>query len=186
MEDREIVDLYKRREESAIKETALKYGHKLNRISINIVGNFPDAEECENDTYLEAWKLIPPHEPNKYLFSFLAKIIRNLSLNFCKRKNTQKRSAIIIELTSELEQCIPAPDCLPCKLSDSELGKVISTFLRSEKEESRNVFLRRYWFADSIKDIALRFSISESKAKSMLFRTRNKLRQYLKKEGYDL
>ena len=186
MEDREIVDLYKRRDEGAIKETALKYGRKLNRVSKNIVGNSADAEECENDTYLEAWKLIPPHEPYTYLFSFLAKIIRNLSLNFCKRKNTQKRSAIIIELTSELERCIPSPDNLPCKLSDSELGEVLSIFLRSQKEISRNVFIRRYWFADSIKDIAQRFSISESKVKSILFRTRNKLRLYLKEEGYNL
>lgn len=186
MEDTTIVELYISREEQAIHETSKKYGQPLYRLSANIVGNSCDAEECENDTYLTAWNLIPPHEPTTYLFSFLAKITRNLSINRCIHKKAQKRNAVLVELTQEMEQCIPAPSDLPCQISDTKLGDILSAFLRTQKPEMRAVFIRRYWFADSISQIATDFSISESKVKSMLFRTRNKLRNYLIEEGYAL
>ena len=184
MDDVQIVELYMDRDERAIEETATRYGAQLNRISFHIVGNQSDADECENDTYFSAWKLIPPHEPKEYLFAFLARIIRNKSFNICKSRKTQKRSMILVELTKEIEECIPSPNSLESKLSAEDIGKIISSFLRSEKAESRNIFLRRYWFADSISDISALYHISESKVKSMLFRTRNKLREYLRKEGF--
>ena len=186
MDDVQIVELYMVRNERAIEETAAQYGTQLNRISLNIVGMKSDADECENDTYLSAWNLIPPHEPKTYLLAFLAKIIRNKSINIIKSRNAKKRSAILVELTKEMEECIPSPNSLESKLSDDELGVIISSFLRGVKAEYRNVFLRRYWFADSISDISDRFHLSESKVRSMLFRTRNKLRDYLRKEGYQL
>ena len=186
MDDAQIVELYMARDERAIEETTTQYGTKLNRISLNIVGNGSDAEECENDTYLAAWNLIPPHEPKAYLFAFLAKIIRNKSLNICKSRKTKKRSSVLVELTKEMEECIPSTNSIESNLSDDELGRIISSFLRSVKSEYCNVFLRRYWFADSIHDISERFDMSESKVKSMLFRTRNKMRDYLRKEGYRL
>ncbi len=182
MDDTTIVDLYMSRDEKAIEETSFKYGVKLKRIAVNILENEEDAEECENDTYYTAWKLIPPNEPRDYLFVFLAKITRNLSLNCCKRKNAKKRRAIFIELTKEMEECIEAPDNSYSKLSHSEIGIIISNFLRIQNKEVRDVFIRRYWFFDSISDIANDFNISESKVKSMLFRTRNNLRVYLKRE----
>lgn len=185
MDDRDIVELFLNRDEDAINETANKYGSKLNGIAKNILGSEADAQECENDTYLDAWRLIPPNEPRNYFFAFLAKIIRHKSLNYCKRYNTQKRKAIIVELSKELEQCLKSSD-VGDNLLDNEVGKLISSFLRKEKEETRIIFVRRYWYLDSISDIANKFKISESKVKSILFRTRNKLRFYLEKEGINI
>lgn len=182
MEDNKIVDLFIKRDEAAIKEVSIKYGSKLNNIAQNILGNISDAQECENDTYMDAWNSIPPNEPKDYLFSFLAKIIRSKALNYYKSRNTLKRKAIIVELSKELEECIAAPE-VDMNISDNEVGRLISKFLRDQKEEARIIFIRRYWYVDSINDIAKMFNISESKVKSSLFRTRNKLRVYLEKEG---
>lgn len=186
MEDHEIVVLYQKKEEQAIKETSQKYGRRLHSIAKHILENECDAEECENDTYYEAWNLIPPHDPSAYLFAFLARIIRHKSLNLCKHNNTKKRSANVVELTKEMEECIANPTDEPCKIPEETLAVAINTFLRSLGDESRNVFLRRYYFADEVREIGERFGMSDSKVKSMLFRTRNKLKVYLIKEGYDL
>ena len=186
MDDDKIVDLYLMRNEDAIKQTSLKYGKQLHSVAVNIVQDSFDAEECENDTYIKVWNSIPPHEPRTYLFAFLARITRNISLDLCKYKNRQKRTAVIVELSAELEQCIPAPTAQVCRISDEGFGELISSFLWKLDEDTRNVFIRRYWFLDSINQIAERFQMSESKVKSMLFRTRNKLRKYLEKEGVAL
>lgn len=185
MDDNDIVDLFLKRDEMAIKAVEMKYGIKLNRIAQNILENKEDAKECENDTYLDAWRIIPPNEPRKYLFSFLGKIIRNKALNYCKSKNTLKRKVTIVEFSKELEECIASPN-LETDLKDNEIGAMISYFLRKEKQETRIIFIRRYWYMDSISDIANKFDISESKVKSILFRTRNKLRFFLEKEGYKI
>lgn len=181
-EDNKIVELFIKRDESAIKEVSFKYGNKLNNIAKNILDNISDAQECENDTYMDAWNSIPPNEPKEYLFAYLAKIIRNKALNYYKSRNALKRKAIIVELSKELEECIAAPE-VDVNISDNEVGRLISNFLRDQKEEARIIFVRRYWYVDSINDIAKMFNISESKVKSSLFRTRNKLRVYLEKEG---
>ena len=183
MDDSKIVDLYLMRNEDAIRQTYLKYGKQLRSIAINIVQDSSDAEECENDTYTKVWDSIPPHEPRTYLFAFLARITRHISLDLRKYKNRQKRTAVIVELSAELEQCIPAPTVEVCQMSDEGFGELINLFLWELDEDTRNVFIRRYWFLDSIAQIAERFQMSESKVKSMLFRTRSKLKKYLEKEG---
>lgn len=163
MDDITIIDLYFARDEAAIRHTAEKYGGRLRALSHGIVQDMQTAEECENDTYLQAWNAIPPHDPKEYLYAFLARITRHISLNRCRDRRRLKRSAYICELSAELEQCIPALD-----------------------EEKRNLFLRRYWYLDSISDLARRFAMSESKVKTTLFRCRAQLRAHLEKEGYTL
>lgn len=186
MDDPTIVDLYLRRDENAIKETAYKYGRRLRSLANGIVDDPETAEECENDTYMEAWNTIPPHEPKHYLYAFLARITRHIALNCCRDRSRLKRSAHICELSSELEQCIPAPDDGLCRVESAELAGAINGFLATLEVEKRNIFLRRYWFLDTIPAISQRYGYSESKIKSVLFRIRNKLRMYLQKEGYEL
>lgn len=184
LEDNQIVRLFLKRDETAIKQTSEKYGKRLINISYNIVNDIQTAKECENDTYLEAWERIPPHEPYDYLYAFLARIIRNISLNLCRSKNRLKRSAYIIELSKELEQCISGTDDVESKIDEMFLVEALNGFLDSIEPDKRNIFMRRYWFMDSIKEIAKRYDMSESKVKIILYRSRNKLRDYLKKEGY--
>lgn len=184
MEDEKIVGLYLERDESAISCTAEKYGARLRELAFHIVADAGTAEECENDTYWQAWSMIPPHEPVHYLYAFLAKITRHLSLNCCRDRSRLKRKAFLTEFSGEMEQCIPAPDDSEARLEAKALGECISRFLRRQPEEKRNVFLRRYWYLDSVAEISKRFSMSQSKVKSMLFRSRNELRAYLEQEGY--
>lgn len=186
MDDNQIVELYLQRDETAIKHSAIKYGIRLRTIANRIVKDQQTAEECENDTYWEAWNTIPPHEPRNYLFAFLARITRHLSLNCCRDRSRLKRSAFICELSEEMEQCIPAPDDTECRIDEIVLNEAINDFLGNLSEEKRNVFLRRYWYLDSIADISKRFALSESKVTSMLFRCRKQLREHLIKEGYTL
>lgn len=186
MDDSRIVDLYLDRDETAIGLTAEKYGGRLRALALGIVADRQTAEECENDTYLEAWRAIPPHEPRGYLYPFLARITRHLSLNRCRERGRLKRAAFISELSAELEQCIPAPDDTACRLDELALREAINGFLGTLDEEKRAVFLRRYWYLDSVGAISKRFALSQSKVKTMLFRSRNQLRAYLEKEGYIL
>lgn len=186
MEDVKIVELYLKREETAIRHTAEKYGNRLRALSKGIVGDFFTAQECENDTYLRAWNSIPPNEPYEYLYAYLARMIRRISLNCCRDRNRLKRSALLCELSAEMEQCIPAPDDTQCRIDQQLLQEALNGFLGNLKEEQRNVFLRRYWFLDSVSAIAKRYQMTGSKVKTMLFRTRSQLRAYLEKEGYQL
>ena len=186
MDDNMIVELYLMRDENALKESAKKYGNRLRSISYTVTGDMQSAEECENDTYLEAWNSIPPHEPRNYLYAFLARIIRHISLNRARDNSRLKRSAFICELSRELEECIPAPNSSECIIDDIAFSEVINSFLSTLDEQKRNIFIRRYWYTDSISNISSRYGLSEGKVKTTLFRCRNKLREYLKKEGYDL
>ena len=169
MDDREIVKRYLARDESAIRETAGKYGARLRSLALGIVRDAQTAEECENDTYLEAWNSIP-----------------HLSLNRCRDRDRLKRSAHLCELSAEMEQCLPAPDDAACQLEENELREAINGFLAKLPEEQRNLFLRRYWYLDSISDIARRFACSESKVKTTLLRCRKRLREHLEEGGYSL
>ena len=126
MDDSRIVELYLSRDETAVAHTAEKFGSRLRALSYGIVRDHQTAEECENDTYLEAWNSIPPHEPRSYLYSFLLRITRHLSLNCCRNRSRLKRRAFLCELNTELEQCIPAPD-------DSE-SKVKTTLFRCRRD----------------------------------------------------
>ncbi len=183
MEDNEIVDLFLARDEEAINKTAEKYGKKLRSLAYCVCKEITTAEECENDTYLKAWESIPPHTPKTYLFSFLAKITRCIAIDRVKEETRQKRNVQLLALTKEIEECMPSLCNVETQFDGIILGEKISNFLRSLNTEKRCIFLRRYWFMDSISAISKRYSISEGKIKSLLFRTRKALYDYLNKEG---
>ncbi len=184
MTDTEIIDLYLERDQNAVQRTSEKYGTRLRRIAEGITRDAGSAEECENDTYLKTWEAIPPNEPRDYFFAFLARITRHLSLDVCKERNRLKRKAELSEFTIELEECIAGTDDTAGEVEGKLLGELISKWLHSQPEEQRNIFLRRYWYMDTVEEIMRRFGYSESKVKSVLFRSRNSLRDYLRKEGY--
>lgn len=186
MDDVEIVGLYLNRDEAAIERTSEKYGQRLRTFSLHIVQDLQVAEECENDTYVAAWNSIPPHTPGDYFYPFLARITRHLSLDRCRERGRLKRSALVSELSAELEQCIPGGEDLDRRMDDRALAEAINGFLGALSQEKRNLFLRRYWYLDSIAAIAKRYGFSQSKVKTTLFRTRNQFRDYLKEEGYDI
>ena len=186
MEDSQIVELYLARDESALAHTAEKYGPALRALAKNLLEDPQTAEECENDVYLAAWNAIPPHEPRDYLYPFLARIARHAALDRCRERSRQKRSAPLLQLTRELEQCLPAPDNAAERLDELALAEAINRFLGSLSEENRNIFLRRYWYMDPVAAIAERYALTRSKVKVSLCRSRNRLREYLKKEGHDL
>lgn len=184
MDDLGIIELYFARDEQAIKETDAKYGKLCHSIAYNILNNHEDSEECVNDTYVGAWNAIPPTRPNNFM-SFVCKIARNLSLKRLEFMMRKKRSRDVLISLEELETVLPderyAPDA-----NDEDVSKLISKFLRNQKEDVRNVFIRKYFFFDPIGEIAERYSFTESKVKNMLFYTRNKLKDYLNKEGVEL
>ncbi|MEF9922294.1 MAG: RNA polymerase sigma factor [Anaerovoracaceae bacterium] len=186
MDDDNILELFWQRNENAIIETGAKYGKYLNTISINILQNNEDAEECVNDTYLRAWNNIPPQRPN-ILKVFLGAITRNLSFDCYKKKHAQKR--IVNEfsiLISELEDCIPDNNSVENVLDNQEIANQISRFLKQLSANKQQIFIRRYWYCQSIKHISKVYGYSQSKVKSSLFETRKKLRQYLEKEGISI
>ena len=184
MEDQQIIELYFARDERAIRATEEQYGKLCLYIASRILSDRADAEECVNDAYLTVWNTIPPTRP-AYFKAFLCKITRNLALKKAEAAGAQKRTPAAMLSLDELAEAVPDAALSP-EAGEEELGKTISDFLRKQSEERRNVFLRRYWFFDSISEIAERFGFSESKVKSMLFHTRKKLREYLKKEGFEL
>ena len=186
MDDSKIVELYLSRDESAISQTAQKYGTKLRQIANSILNNMASAEECENDAYLEAWNRIPPNEPRTYFFAFLGKIIRHLAIDECRKKSSQKRQALFCELTAEMEECIPGHADVEKEIEADELSRSINSFLGNCSKEQRDVFVRRYWYFDTIPEICKRYGYSQSKVKTMLFRLRESLRNHLEKEGYTL
>ena len=184
MDDQQIIDLYFDRNEQAITETDVKYGKLCHSIAYNILSNREDTEECVNDTYIGVWNAIPPTRPDNFM-AFVCRIARNLSLKRLEFLKREKRSADVILSLDELSAVLPderyAPD-----VSDEDVGRLISQFLRTQKEDVRNVFIRKYYFFDSVKEIAERYSFTESKVKNMLFYTRNKLKDYLIKEGVEI
>lgn len=180
MDDLKIIELYFKRSEEAIKETEVKYGRLCHSIAYNILSNDEDSKECVNDTYISLWNAIPPTKPQNFM-AFICKIARNLSLKRLEFISREKRSRDMTLSFEELEAILPAQ--YTADVSDENIGKLISEFLKKQKSDTRNIFIRRYYFFDSIKDIAKRYSFSESKVKNMLFQTRNKLKDYLIKEG---
>ena len=184
MEDFQIIELFFARSEQAIKETNAKYGRLCFSIANKILDNNEDSEECVNDTYLRIWNEIPPTRPN-YFSAFLCKITRILSLKKLEFSNAMKRTPSFVMSFEELEGMLP-DDCIAQDIEAAELGSLISDFLRREKAEARNAFLRKYLFFDTVEEIAERFGMNENTVKSMLFRTRNRLREYLRKEGIEV
>ena len=184
MEDNRIVDLYWQRNERAISETAAKYGKYLHSISFQILQNAEDAEDCVNDTYNEAWQSMPPHRPS-ILSTFLGKITRRISIDLWRKNSAEKRGGSEIALAlDELEECVAGTDDVETEVERRELQRKLNAFLLRLPRVDRQVFMCRYWYMDSISEIAIQFDYSEIKIKSMLYRTRNKLRAMLEKEGY--
>lgn len=184
MEDKCIVELYLARSESAIAETSLKYGKYCYTIAYNILFNAEDADESVNDTYMGAWSSMPPHRPS-VLSTFLGKITRRVSLNKWKEHRRDKRGGGEVALAlDELSGYISSPDNTQQAIDFKELSAAINNYLSTLPETERNVFVCRYWFLASITEISEKFIFSQSKTKSMLFRTRGKLYDYLKEEGF--
>ena len=181
MEDAKIIDLYWARNEDAIQQTDKAYGRKLFVLADKIVQSHEDAEESVSDTYMKAWETIPPQRP-QYFFAYLAKICRHFALGKLDWKNAAKRQAEIVALTQEMEMCIP-DSSRDSNLEGKEIGRAMNRFLETLPAESRLIFMRRYWFCDSIAEISARYQISESKVKTRLHRLRLQLSTYLAKEG---
>lgn len=183
MEDSRIIELYFLRSEEAISQTAAKYGNYCFSIARNLLQDHEDAKEAVNDTYMGAWNAIPPHLPNS-LAAFLGKITRRICVNRFLANRAAKRgggeTALALE---ELSRCIPSHWDIEKELEGAELSKVINCFVRELPDVERRVFVCRYWYIKPIKEIANQFGFSESKVKSMLMRTRNKLKNVLEKEG---
>ena len=183
MEDEQIVEMYLARKEEAISHTQTKYGRQLTSLSMKVVSDHGAAEECVNETYLKTWNSIPPHEPRTYLFAFLARIVRGLSLDHYKMTRRQKRQSHMVVLSDELDLFVSGPDSTEKVVDDMALAESLNRFLREQPEEKRDVFLRRYWYFDDINDIAKRFGYSPSKVKSMMMRMRAQLKERLEADG---
>jgi len=186
LDDRKIIDLYWRRSETAIGETANKYARYCNSISFNILHDMEDAEECVNDTYLRAWNAMPPHRPN-CLAVFLGKITRNLSLDKFRGYSAGKRGFAQTALAlDELAECVPSAASVEQVMDDAELAQALDRFLKSCPKQKRVMFVQRYWYLMPIKAVAEHLGESESQVKSALFRTRNALKSFLEQEGIAL
>lgn len=183
MDDKEIIALYQSRDEGAINQTAAKYSGYLMKIALNVLGNFQDGEECVNDTYFKAWNAIPPNIP-AVLKLFLGKITRELSIDRLRWKTGKKRGGTEYELSlDELSECVGAGDVSE-QAELSELVEAIEQFLRRCRDDERDMFVCRYYFCDSINEIAGYFGVNVSKVKNTLFRVRKELKKHLESEGY--
>jgi RNA polymerase sigma-70 factor (ECF subfamily) len=186
MDDARIVQLYWERDERAIPATAGKYGGYCTAIAKNILGSNEDAEECVNDTYLSAWNSMPPHRPS-VLSAFLGKITRNLSFNRYKRNTADKRGggelAVVLD---ELADCVSGKNATEQEFSRQELVKAINSFLDTLPRDKRSIFVCRYWYADSISDIAKRHGMKVGAVSMTLSRLRAKLRSYLSERGFEV
>ena len=186
MEDSAIIDLYWAREERALTETDTKYGSMCRSLAYQILQNRWDSEECVNDTWLRAWNAMPPQRPG-ILSAFLGKITRNLSLDRFKLSRAGKRGGGQLPVAlDELGDCIPDGDSVEDRVALRELSRLLDRFLRDLPERECCIFLRRYWFVDSTREIALRYNMAEGSVKSTLYRTRQKLKVFLEKEGVTL
>lgn len=175
--------LLRGRAKGVIAETAAVYGGYCATIARNIVKNEQDTEECVNDTYLRVWNSIPTDRPTVFK-AYIGKITRNLALSLYRKMRAEKRGGGELErVFDELEGLLSAPKGTEEQLEDEEIARAISEFLRGEKETARRLFVRRYWYSESIKQLTEAFGLSEGNVKQILFRTRNKLKIYLEKEG---
>ena len=186
MDDAKIVQLYWDRNEQAISVTANKYGNYCTSIAINILGNREDAEECVNDTYMNAWNSMPPHRPN-ILSTFLGKIVRNLSFNRYKHNTADKRGGGELPVVlDELSDLVSGKDDVEQESKHKELVKSIDAFLDTLSPEKRSIFISRYWYTDSISEIAVRHGMNDGAVSMTLNRLRLKLHNYLLERGFEL
>ncbi len=186
MEDRQIVELYWARSEKALAETAVKYGRYCFAIAHNVLDSDADSEECVNDTYMNAWNSMPEERPDR-LKAFLGRITRNLSLDKLRKRTADKRGGGRVETAlAELRECVPSNDRTERVVDDLAITAALNGFLASLSAEKRRIFMLRYWYFASISEIASRQSVSESKVKTSLMRSRHELKRFLEKEGIEL
>lgn len=184
MDDRKLIALLWARSEQALVLLERKFGSRLLATARNILGSHEDAEETVNDTYLAVWNIIPPENPNP-LAAFVYKIGRNLALKRYRHNTAQKRDSAYQISLEELAGCIPGP-CLEEGFDARELGRLIDAYLDTLSPVNRNLFLRRYWFGDSVKDLSKAFWLTQNNTAVRLSRIRGGLKDYLLKEGYDV
>jgi RNA polymerase sigma-70 factor (ECF subfamily) len=182
MEDQEIIELFFARSEQAITGLQGKYENRLMQIAWNILNNRFDAEECVNDAYLAVWNTIPPQKPEP-LLTYVCHIVRNLSIKRYHANNAQKRNSHYDVALDELEECIQSKATVESEYAVKELAGEINRFLSTLNRENRIIFVRRYWFSDSIEDIAKMFNTSSKNISLRLLRIRQRLKKYLEKEG---
>ena len=182
MEDHEIVELFWKRNHDAIAQTDLAYGGMCRALSRRILKNSQDAEECVNDSYYRLWERIPPERP-RHLGSFLARIVRNLSLDRLRELSAMKRGGGALSLALDELQNVCGSETVESTVSAREPGQAVDRFLRTQPERSRGIFLRRYFYLESRPEIAARFGVSVAQVSVILSRTRKRLREYLTKEG---
>ncbi len=183
MEDIKIIELFEARSEKALSETSSKYGCYLLKVCMNILGTKQDSEECINDTYHIAWNNIPPDRPKSFL-AYLGRITKNIALNRYDYLTADKRNTHFNTALCELDDVLVSSTDVMNVVGEKELSASISEFLRGTDERSRNIFIRRYWYNDSISDISKMFGVSVGNTKVILHRVRISLRSYLEKEGY--
>lgn len=183
MDDSQIIELFFLRSEQAIMELAKKYGSTCNHIAKNILNNDQDAEECVNDAYLGVWNTIPPQRP-KPLLTYLCRIVRNLSIKKYHANTSGKRNSTYDIALSELEDCIASKQTVEEEYAGKELSRLINDFLTVLPQKDRILFVRRYWYSDSISELAATFHTSNNTVSVRLSRIRDKLQNYLRKEGF--
>ena len=181
IDDIRIIELYFERNEQAIKETDIKYGKLCHKLSYNVLNNRQDSEECVNTTYLEVWNRIPPTRPAKFK-AYISRIVRSTSVDRVRHLTAKKRSADMVMALDELTEILPDERHAPGR-NDEEIGKLLSIFLRKQKEEVQRVFVLKYFYFESNRAIAEKYGFTERKVTNMLARTRNKLKKYLIEEG---
>ena len=182
MDDREIIKLFFERSEEAITELSDKYGAVCSKIAFNILNNEQDAEECVNDAYLGVWNSVPPQNPNP-LLSYVCRIVRNLAVKKYHTNTAIKRNSIYDIALTELENCFPSSTTADDEFNAAETVQIIDNFLETLNQKNRIIFIRRYWYSDSIEDIAKQFNTSSHNISVRLSRTREKLKKHLLKEG---
>ncbi|NLW70790.1 MAG: RNA polymerase sigma factor [Eubacteriaceae bacterium] len=186
MEDEKIIDLLFERDEKALSALKDKYEKYLNKTALNILGDLTESEQCVNDAYLAAWNTIPPNNP-EYLTGYLAKLVRNISIDSLRRSLSQKRRAGQYALClEELEECVPGGECPSAHYEARELSFAIERFLNGVSAEAKEIFIARYFYIKPLKEIAEDEGKSTQAVKSTLFRTRAALKTFLEKEGYDI
>ena len=185
MEDSKIIELFYARSEQAIMELSKKYGAVCSKVARNILNNNLDAEECVNDAYLGAWNTIPPRNPDP-LLTYICRIVRNLSITRYHANTAVKRNSYYDAALDELEESLASPSGVETEISGKELSREIDRFLDTLDQDTRVMFVRRYWYSESIPGIAASFRMSNNNVSVRLSRTRKKLKKYLKKEGYEI
>lgn len=185
MDDNKIIELYWERKEEAIKETSLKYGRLCAHIAKNILSCYEDSEECVNDTYFAVWNAIPKERPNRFS-AYVSRITRNLALKKYDYLSAAKRNPSATLSLEELGDCVSGTESIESEIETKRIERTIDKFLWRQGEEKRNIFIRRYWYFDSIENICERTGFTQSKVKSMLYEMRQKLRKHLEREGIEV